>query len=199
MHLVDDHRAHRAQHVARGRGEHQEQRLGGGDEDVRRAAGDGAPLGRARVAAAHPDRHARRGLAEADGRLGDAGQRGAQVALDVDGQRLKGGDVEDAAALLRLRDRLAAVDEDFYTLRPDGSLVTQSTAAFAIAETLERLDVRPGTRVLEIGTGSGFSGALLSELVGPTSLLRCVSECGPLREQARNPLSTRREHQRADA
>lgn len=62
---------------------------------------------------------------------------------------------------------LAAVDEDYYTLRPNGNLVTQSTAASAIAELLERLDVRAGMRVLEVGTGSGFSSALLSELVGP--------------------------------
>lgn len=80
---------------------------------------------------------------------------------------------------------LAVVDEDYYTLRPDGSLVTQSTAAFAIAETLERLDVRPGTRVLEIGTGSGFSGALLSELVGPTGRVVSVDVVPELGERAR--------------
>lgn len=65
-----------------------------------------------------------------------------------------------------VRSASAAVDEDLYTRGPDGGLVTQSTAASAIAEALERSDVRPGMRVLEIGTGSGFSGALLSELVG---------------------------------
>ena len=36
--------------------------------------------------------------------LGDADQRGAQVAFDVDGQGLDGGNVEDAAALVARRD-----------------------------------------------------------------------------------------------
>ncbi len=80
---------------------------------------------------------------------------------------------------------LAAVDEDYYTLRPDGSLVTQSTAAGAIVETLGRLDVRTGMRVLEIGTGSGFSGALLSELVGPQGSVVSVDVVAGLSERAR--------------
>lgn len=80
---------------------------------------------------------------------------------------------------------LAAVDEDHYTLRPDGSLVTQSTAASAIVETLERLDVRAGTRVLEIGTGSGFSSALLSELVGPAGSVVSVDVVAELTTRTR--------------
>lgn len=80
---------------------------------------------------------------------------------------------------------LAAVDEDYYTLRPDGKLVTQSTAAFAIAETLERLDVRSGMRVLEIGTGSGFSSALLSEIVGPEGRVVSVDVVAELGGRAR--------------
>lgn len=80
---------------------------------------------------------------------------------------------------------LAAVDEDYYTLRPDGNLVTQSTAASAIAEMLEQLDVRPGMRVLEIGTGSGFSSALLSELVGPTGSVVSVDVVAELSTRAR--------------
>ncbi|MEV2276244.1 methyltransferase domain-containing protein [Nocardiopsis sp. NPDC049922] len=80
---------------------------------------------------------------------------------------------------------LAAVDEDFYTLRPDGRLVTQSTVADLIARMLDQLDVRPGMRVLEIGTGSGFSGALLSELVGPTGSVVSMDVVADLSERAR--------------
>ncbi len=81
---------------------------------------------------------------------------------------------------------LAAVDEDYYTLLPDGRLVTQSTVATAIAGMLGQLDVRPGMRVLEIGTGSGFSGALLSELVGSAGSVVSMDVVASLSERARD-------------
>lgn len=81
---------------------------------------------------------------------------------------------------------LAAVDEDAYTLNPDGSLVTQTTSTRLIASTLDRLNVQPGSKVLEIGAGSGFSGALLSELVGPTGAVASVDVVPGLVERARD-------------
>src|SRR5690606_17587587 len=95
----------------------------------------------------------------------------ARPALHRDHPNLKGamsqyGPRVDAA--------LAAVDEDAYTLKPDGSLVTQTTATPLIATTLDSMDLRPGMRVLEIGTGSGFSGALLGELVGASGTVVSV-------------------------
>lgn len=66
----------------------------------------------------------------------------------------------------RVSDAFATVPEEYYTHDSDGSLITQSSSAEAIAEMLVRLDVQPGMNVLEVGAGSGFSGALLSELVG---------------------------------
>ena len=51
--------------------------------------------------------------------------------------------------------------------RVDGFLARSSTSQPAlVADMLEILDVSPGMRVLEIGTGTGYNAALLSELVG---------------------------------
>lgn len=61
---------------------------------------------------------------------------------------------------------LDAVDEAAHTSRPDGSQVPQTSAPQITASMLDLLDVTPGQRVLEIGTGSGYSTALLSGLVG---------------------------------
>ena len=94
--LVDDHVLDAAQDLAGGAGQHQVERLGGRDQDVRWVAGDLAPvLGRG-VAGPAGDRDARHRLAESLGGQRDPGQRGAQVALDVVGQRLERRDVEDA-------------------------------------------------------------------------------------------------------
>jgi len=47
-----------------------------------------------------------------------------------------------------------------------GNQIPQTSAPEVIARLLELLDVQPGNRVLEIGTGSGYSSALLAELTG---------------------------------
>lgn len=85
----------------------------------------------------------------------------------------------------RVTAALSAVDEDTYTLNPNGSLVTQTTARPLIASTLDGLDVQPGIKVLEIGTGSGYSSALLSELVGPSGTVVTVDVVPDLIERAR--------------
>jgi protein-L-isoaspartate(D-aspartate) O-methyltransferase len=41
----------------------------------------------------------------------------------------------------------------------------------SVAAMLRLLDVRPGDRVLDVGAGSGWTTALLAELVGPTGLV----------------------------
>ena len=84
------------------RGEQQVQRLGRGDEDVGGLAPEQRPLARGRVAGAHRHRrdpvlHARLGR-----QAGDAGDGRAQVALDVDRQRLERRHVQHAAAVGRL-------------------------------------------------------------------------------------------------
>jgi hypothetical protein len=89
VHLVQDHRLDARQRVARGRREHQEQRLRGRDQDVRRAGGQRAALGRRGVAGADADLHLGLGQAQAHRLLPDAGQRAPQVSLHVDREGLE--------------------------------------------------------------------------------------------------------------
>ncbi len=53
-----------------------------------------------------------------------------------------------------------------YVLEPDGQPIPQSSSPTVIAAALRLLEVPPGARVLEVGTGSGYSTALLAHLVG---------------------------------
>ena len=96
VHLVDDDGLHRGERFARGRRQHQEQRLGCGDQDVGRLGDElPSPSGRG-VAGAHADADLRGALSAPLGDAGDAGQRRAQVAFDVDGQRLQRRYVQNA-------------------------------------------------------------------------------------------------------
>ena len=112
VHLVDDHRLDAAQRLARLGGQHQEQRLGRGDQDVGRGRLQPPPVLRRGVARPHADPDLRHLHAEPLGGLADADQRGPQVALDVDGERLEGRDVEDPAPLLLLRHGLGGQPVD---------------------------------------------------------------------------------------
>ncbi len=108
VHLVEDHGLDAAQRLACLRGEHQEQRLGRGDQDVRRAGLQLAPVAGGGVSRAHPDADLRDLEPQPLGGVPDAGQRRPEVALDVDRERLERGDVEDPAPLgLLRRPRLA--------------------------------------------------------------------------------------------
>ncbi len=60
----------------------------------------------------------------------------------------------------------ARVNRGHYTDHPRLGRVRQITAQPAIERDLRRAAVRPGMTVLEVGTGSGLTGALLAELVG---------------------------------
>ena len=80
-------------------GEEQEERLGGGDEDVGGMAQHPRPLARpACRRCGCPTVSSAVRVAPAGGGAGDAGEGRAQVALDVHGQRAQGRDVDDAAA-----------------------------------------------------------------------------------------------------
>ncbi|WP_433700906.1 protein-L-isoaspartate O-methyltransferase family protein [Nocardiopsis sp. CA-288880] len=85
-----------------------------------------------------------------------------------------------------VQNALASVPEEYYTRREDGSLIRQTSSVDAIRTGLKRLDVRSGVRVLEIGTGSGFSGALLGELVGEQGSVVSMDVVSDLVERARD-------------
>ena len=104
--LVDDHVLDRRQHLARGGGQHQVQRLRGGDEDVGRAAHQRPTVLLGGVTGAGGDRHRRHRAPGPLGGHGDAGQGRAQVALHVVGEGLERRHVEDPGARALLGHRL---------------------------------------------------------------------------------------------
>jgi protein-L-isoaspartate(D-aspartate) O-methyltransferase len=53
----------------------------------------------------------------------------------------------------------------------NGVPISSSSAPTIMAVMLERLACQPGSRVLEIGTGTGYNAALLAHLVGPAGLV----------------------------
>ena len=99
VHLVDDHGVDTEQRLARRRREDEEQRLGRRDQDVGRLGGEAPALDGRGVARPHRDLDLRLGQAEPGGRVPHADQGSAQVALDVDRQRLQRRDVEHPATL----------------------------------------------------------------------------------------------------
>ncbi len=58
------------------------------------------------------------------------------------------------------------IDYDSYVLQPDGSRLPQSSAQASILGILRLSELEPGMRVLEVGAGSGYTGALLGRIVG---------------------------------
>lgn len=82
------------------------------------------------------------------------------------------------------------VDRDYYVLKEDGSNLIQTSSTEAIASGLCMLDVKPGHRVLEIGTGSGYSTALLAKIVGEFGSITSVDIDPKLTERAKGKLSS---------
>jgi len=69
----------------------------------------------------------------------------------------------------------------------DGFAPTSSTSQpILVARMLELLDLRPGMRVLEIGTGTGYNAALLSEIVGPDGAVCTVDLQENIAKQAKS-------------
>jgi protein-L-isoaspartate(D-aspartate) O-methyltransferase len=81
-------------------------------------------------------------------------------------------------------------DEAFAIKYDAGGLPVSSSSQPAImARMLDQLDVQPGQRVLEIGTGSGYNAALLAHLVGETGAVVSVDIDAGLVTDAREHLA----------
>jgi protein-L-isoaspartate(D-aspartate) O-methyltransferase len=105
------------------------------------------------------------------------------------------GDIED-----RVAEAFAAVPrEDFLPRRQRGYAAEDRPLPIGHGQTnsqpttvrnmLHLLDVRPGQRVLDVGSGSGWTCALLAQLVGPTGSVAGVEVRPDLAEWAQSRLS----------
>ncbi len=80
-------------------------------------------------------------------------------------------------------------DDAIPTKRVDGVTVSASSQPAIMAIMLGQLDVQPGDRVLEIGTGTGYNAALLAELAGDDGRVVSVDIDAELVHAARHHLA----------
>ena len=88
-------------------------------------------------------------------------------------------------------DQSAAYRDEALVLKcgPDGVPLSSSSQPAMMAIMLEQLDLRPGHRVLEIGTGSGYNAALMSVITGPGGRVTTVDIDAELVGRARASLA----------
>jgi protein-L-isoaspartate(D-aspartate) O-methyltransferase len=70
----------------------------------------------------------------------------------------------------------------------EGQWTSSSSQPAIMAIMLEQLDLQPGQRVLEIGTGTGFNAALIASIVGPSGKVLTIDIQPDLVEHARKCL-----------
>src|SRR5688572_4600697 len=70
----------------------------------------------------------------------------------------------------------------------EGQWTSSSSMPTIMAIMLEQLDLKPGQRVLEIGTGTGFNAALIASVVGPNGKVVTVDIQPDLVKDARKCL-----------
>ena len=66
----------------------------------------------------------------------------------------------------------------------DGSPISTASQPTIVATMLEQLQVAPGHRVLEVGTGTGYNAALLGALCGPSGVVVTIELEPDLAERA---------------
>ena len=84
----------------------------------------------------------------------------------------------------------AAYRDEAFVIKcgPDGLPVSSSSQPAMMAIMLDQLDLRPGHRVLEIGTGTGYNAAVMSAIVGPAGEVVSIDIDPELAERARSGL-----------
>jgi len=84
----------------------------------------------------------------------------------------------------------AAYRDEAFVIKcgPDGLPVSSSSQPAMMAIMLDQLDLRPGQRVLEIGTGTGYNAAVMSAIVGPAGEVASVDIDPELAARARSAL-----------
>jgi protein-L-isoaspartate(D-aspartate) O-methyltransferase len=85
----------------------------------------------------------------------------------------------------------AAYRDEAFVIKcgPDGMPVSSSSQPAMMAIMLDQLGLRPGHRVLEIGTGSGYNAAVMAAVVGPAGEVVSVDIDADLVARARSSLA----------
>jgi len=86
----------------------------------------------------------------------------------------------------------AVYKDEAYPAKVDesGRWLSSSSQPGIMAQMLEGLELKPGVRVLEIGTGTGYNAALLAHMLGSAGRVVTVDIDDDLARQARSALST---------
>jgi protein-L-isoaspartate(D-aspartate) O-methyltransferase len=71
----------------------------------------------------------------------------------------------------------------------DGRPTSSSSQPAIVTAMLEQLAVRPGDRILEVGSGTGWNAALLAHLAGPTGVVTTVDIDADVAQQAARSLA----------
>ncbi|MBT2226257.1 methyltransferase domain-containing protein [Nonomuraea sp. NEAU-A123] len=76
----------------------------------------------------------------------------------------------------------------------EGRYTSSNSAPGTVVDLLTQLDPEPGHRVLEVGTGTGWTAALLSHLIGDASRVTSIEVDPALAEQAAKTLAAAEVH-----